>query len=386
MSHLVVDSTLVEAVQEYSLLLDALQVSHSLNQLASPVVPELFPAVVDLALVLAKVSDREFEPAFNLVAHILLEAGEQYPVLLARLVDEALVSKALLTPVPAVQDRKALRPTTVVSALTTVFNLVPATLPLRITCLETVVVVAESAALPEILLPLAGTALPLPQWVAQAGGDATELARKVAALVVGVDAPAAVGLLLAVASSELLADYFVEFALQSPVVNLVPYAAAAAAAGAAAQTQFQNYISGTVSGFSGTTLAKARLVAVARLATTTALLPYADVAQALGVAADEVEAVLVQAIEDEVVDARLNQRSATLTVHRVLVPTSLSFSTEQWQEVAARLAATKARLQHVAETVEAAKKKKGGFVTAHKKQRPAKESEEVQELPEELHA
>ncbi|ORY82499.1 hypothetical protein BCR37DRAFT_398481, partial [Protomyces lactucae-debilis] len=78
-------------------------------------------------------------------------------------------------------------------------------------------------------------------------------------------------------------------------------------------------------------------------------LRYADIASALDIAESEVEVWVIDAIRAGVVEGKLSQTSETFLVHRA---TMRVFEHEQWEEVSAKLASWRESLQGIMELVD----------------------------------
>lgn len=91
--------------------------------------------------------------------------------------------------------------------------------------------------------------------------------------------------------------------------------------------------------------AKARIFALAKVASQKRELAYSDVATAAGVSESQVEPLVVDAVKAGVLEARMNQLQHSLRVERVGAVGE--FGTAHWQEIEARLKSWKASLEAV---------------------------------------
>ncbi|ODQ82574.1 hypothetical protein BABINDRAFT_159133 [Babjeviella inositovora NRRL Y-12698] len=375
-SHIVVDSSISDCVSEYASILSSLQKSTTVEEFVNgdDINEQLFPEVADSVASLGELSDREFEPAFNLAIYILSQAED------SQYLATALTSLIALAPTskPSIQDKKSLRPTTVISTLSNIFNLLPETSPLRATALKAIITIASQNKIAHILVPL----LPhLQNWLISANVNAAEIRQTVfqVARLIEVDEPVKALDLVEKSVTDLagatVADVsaFVTYALNSVVVDLnyltsIPVVALVQST--PLYTTLTAYNTGDLAQLkaadvSKATIAKAELLAIAKFLQGKDVVTYGAIAEAIGASADDVELLLIKAIEQQIVLGRLNQATESFTVHKVSALGE--FTTEQWLTVQAKLEALKQNLQNIPEIVEQAKKKKGGFVTAHKK-------------------
>lgn len=148
-SVIVVENEIKDSVKEYGLIIDSVhqnsEFSSSLSQyfnLHNDVTnkPELAAKLLSgsPAATLAKLSDKEFEPAFYLLVYLLHELeGSSFEELLQK---DSTVVKLLIeaTPpqVPSLRDRRSLKPTTILSVINTFFNYLPANSPTRVYLVE----------------------------------------------------------------------------------------------------------------------------------------------------------------------------------------------------------------------------------------------------------
>lgn len=155
-SVVVVENEIKNSVIEYGQIIDSVyqntQFSDALKQYfdirgAITNKAEVAAKIVEAssASTLTKLSDKEFEPAFYLLAYLLSELeGASFETLLQK---DSAVLKLLVecTPAqhPSLRDRRSLKPTTIMSIVSTFFNFVPATSAARIHLLQLILSVVK---------------------------------------------------------------------------------------------------------------------------------------------------------------------------------------------------------------------------------------------------
>ncbi|KAF8001800.1 hypothetical protein HF325_004301 [Metschnikowia pulcherrima] len=155
-SVIVVENDLKDSVTEYSLIIDSVrqntEFSSSLNEfLGDEITDKKKLATIILKAsskeVLTSLSNKEFEPAFYLLAYLIKEL-EGLTIEQTLLRDSQIVSflkECTPTQQPSLRDRKSLKPTTVLSTFNTFFNLLPPTSASRIDILQTILsIVSET--------------------------------------------------------------------------------------------------------------------------------------------------------------------------------------------------------------------------------------------------
>lgn len=148
----VVDAELKDSVLEFGAIVDGVSENSNFSQsLAAHFASEGTEISDKAGLVkslysgasnegLSKLSDKEYESAFNLVLYLLLQLDASNAVsngvLIQRLVDTNPVKQASL------RDRRSIKSTTILSCFNTIFNVLPATSATRITILEKILHIA----------------------------------------------------------------------------------------------------------------------------------------------------------------------------------------------------------------------------------------------------
>lgn len=138
-SVIVVDNPLKDSVREYAQILDAANQSTEVSKELQTFFKEstinssgLLAAIYTSSASLGKLSDKEFEPTFNLLIHIVSEVSSA-----AALDDKAspllkLLVDTVPTKQPSLRDRKSIKSTSILSCFNTYFNLLPETSSTRI--------------------------------------------------------------------------------------------------------------------------------------------------------------------------------------------------------------------------------------------------------------
>ncbi|KAK6465360.1 hypothetical protein DFJ63DRAFT_310457 [Scheffersomyces coipomensis] len=159
-SVIVVDTELKDSIKEYAQIIDAVNGN---TEFSGSVVSDLGDGDAEIehkselitkitqvstSSTLTKLSDREFEPAFYLLIHILSELSEKSS---AELLDDenSYVIKLLLESNPEkqalVRDRKTVKSTSILSILTNIFNLIPEVSKTRIYLIKQILNIVKSS-------------------------------------------------------------------------------------------------------------------------------------------------------------------------------------------------------------------------------------------------
>lgn len=157
-SVIVVDNDLKDSVKEYGQIIDSVNESVDLskdlqaffNDQNNEIVdkPGLIKKIFETSAAsnLTKLSDREFEPTFNLIIYILAQLEGSFEKVLS---EDSQIIKNLIecnpTKQPLLRDRKSIKSTTILSILNTCFNFLPETSPNRIHILTTILNIVEES-------------------------------------------------------------------------------------------------------------------------------------------------------------------------------------------------------------------------------------------------
>ncbi|RLV95825.1 Eukaryotic translation initiation factor 3 subunit M [Spathaspora sp. JA1] len=184
-SVIVVDNELRDSVKEYGQIIDGIQKTTEFSQSIAPFLQaeditdkaELLTKINEISTseTFKKFNDKEFEAAFYLFIHIVSELSSREQTL-----DnvESPVFKTLLevNPVqqPSLRDRKSIKPITVLSILTIIFNLLPETSKTRIYIISQILNVVSSSGI-EFSLIQDNIGSKLISWLKKAGAQESEI-------------------------------------------------------------------------------------------------------------------------------------------------------------------------------------------------------------------
>lgn len=188
-SVIVVDNELKDSVKEYGQIVDTLNQNDEFSQSLKPFFneqteeitnkEELSKAILASSQpsTLGKLADKEFEPTFNLIVYLLtqLDSSKSYEAVLTK--DSQLIKNLIdSTPTekPSLRDRKALRYVTILSALNTIFNLLPETSSTRIYIIDSILNIVDKSNIGfELIENSMGDHLV--NWLSKANASETEL-------------------------------------------------------------------------------------------------------------------------------------------------------------------------------------------------------------------
>ncbi|KAG7192307.1 uncharacterized protein KQ657_002026 [Scheffersomyces spartinae] len=182
----VVDAELKDSVLEFGAIVDGVNETNDFSQSLQAhfvnesseisdkdeLVKTIYSGVSNEGL--SKLSDKEFESAFNLVLYLVLQLdgskGISNGVLIQTLVDINPVKQASL------RDRRSIKSTTILSCFNTIFNVLPANSATRITILEKIFYIANvsQGSIPFKLLS-EGLGSNLISWLTSAGASETQI-------------------------------------------------------------------------------------------------------------------------------------------------------------------------------------------------------------------
>lgn len=186
-SVIVVDNDLPGCLKEYGQIIDSInesvEFSEALQQFIKPETNEVInTAELKTKIVessnpknFSQLSDKEFEPAFNLVIYILLQiegsieqvVGEGSPVV-QNLLD------CNPKQAPSLRDRKSIKSTSILSVLNTIFNFIPETSRTRIYILEQILFIFENSTLDFQLMEVS-IGSNLVSWLVKTGASTEEI-------------------------------------------------------------------------------------------------------------------------------------------------------------------------------------------------------------------
>ncbi|ODQ68376.1 hypothetical protein NADFUDRAFT_81358 [Nadsonia fulvescens var. elongata DSM 6958] len=395
-TYMVVDGTLGDLVEEFSALIDKLSPAtegeQSFTEYAAQIInsndesklEQAFLAIAKKSSTLSEASEKEYEPSYNLVFHILSFSSN--------LVDILPIVLENITKMPSY----ASAPVTTLAVLSNLFNILPASSPLRYSVFSKMLSIAESTDNIQLLVPYLEN---LSQWTAEwrlSEEDKQDLHIKVAKLLTSIDEESSYKCLFeAVSTSQsstfplttklvqtaITANFVFDFnsLLVLPAVSdlklteqiLYELLVIVSNGDLAAYKQFietnadflpENNMDGEA------ILKKVKLLTLASIASkaTTPALKYTTIAESLEVPVDEVEVWVIDAIRAGLIEGRLSQISEILEIHRASAIGV--FGVEQWKTVDAKLENWKTNLKDILDVVrnarENAKKEKVAHVKA----------------------
>lgn len=379
-NYMVVDGVLRDYIQEVSTYMDQLEgieagSENSLEKYTTSLMEQdatgneaeekTFEAIVKKSSVLSDAPEREFEPAYNLILHILTFAPD-LKKLLPVLVDN-------LTSKPPSGANGSLQ---VLSVLSNLFNILPVESPLRHQVFLAIVDFADSSNNIHLLVSQLKR---LPQWLNEWGLDATsqrDMFTKISdVLIKDGDSESSFDYLVkAVASvsgagsaSSPLAAKLVRLALVSEHIYQFDQLLALDAVQELQKSEpdlfklVQVISSGDYQQYNQITIPsnldkaaldqKIRILAlcVAASKSSSRTIAYADIAKAIDVSIDSVELWVIDAIRAGFVEGRLSQIDQVFDIHRV-TPIG-KFGIEEWKQVEQRLEVWKQSLREVSEVM-----------------------------------
>ncbi|CAX43682.1 conserved hypothetical protein [Candida dubliniensis CD36] len=158
-SVIVVDSELKDSIQEYSQIIDNIKKSQEFSTSIKSFLPEkegeevtnkseLYNQILNVSTseILKQLTEKEFEPTFYLLIYILIQLSNQTEVLDN---EKSPIFQTLLEinpqQPPSLRDRKSIKSTSILSILSTIFNLLPVTSNTRVFILKTILNVIKTS-------------------------------------------------------------------------------------------------------------------------------------------------------------------------------------------------------------------------------------------------
>lgn len=238
MSVFVIDNDLASSVSELASIVDQIQESTDYSQSVLPLIDASSQEITDKSTlidriyyasspeIMTKLNDKEFEPAFNLVVYILSELHGGLHQVFSASNDKLLQN--LLDSSPAQQlslrDRKSIKATSILSELSLLFNLLPATSSFRTVVVQKIIDFVRTMKLDYSYLQSFQTNL-VP-WLVQTGAEAATI-RAIFYDFIELDSKSSLGSLKAiynftkqyeVSTKEL--ERIIAFSLNSAIVDL----------------------------------------------------------------------------------------------------------------------------------------------------------------------
>lgn len=347
---------------------------------------EIFRAIAERSAVLSKVPERDFEPQYNLVLHILTFSSDLTAIL-------PILLKNLSTP-PSYPNG----PNLCLAVLTNLFNILPVSSPLRY---QVFLAILESAAVTNNIGLVVSQIKHLPTWLKEWNVDedgTRDIYIKISNLLTSSNdlQTAYQYLFSAVASASSstfpLTSKLVQTAIQAEsiynfddvfaleaVVNLKTtegvlfslleiVATGDYSAFKSFSTEFL-----TTNKFDVAQLErKVRILALAKVCSQSSVqtIPYTVFANAIDVSIDEVEIWIIDAIRAGLIEGRLSQMSQSFALHGA-TPVG-KFGPEEWKIVANKLDGWKAGLKDILEVLKNARE-----TAAREEEKAAKNKQQV---------
>lgn len=389
-SVIVVENDLKDSVSEYSLFIDSVhqntEFSTSLNEFLGDEITnkkELATRILNASTkeTLSSLSNKEFEPAFYLLAYLIKEL-EGLTLEQAFLKDSKIVSllkECTPTQQPSLRDRKSLKPTTVLSAFNTLFNLLPPTSASRIDIIQTILSIVSETQVPfELVQSSIGDNLV--GWL-KAANASEEQVKKLFWSFISSDSEftqKSLELIKAfTAQYELTLDelhQLIQFALSSSVVD-VSFLVNNNVASALKQNSsddlvkvFVEYTHGNLiksvpSSLTEEVVYKSKILALAKFFVENEeshqnAFKYSDIPSELVSSSAEFEKLLIDSIKAGVIEGKLNQVEETfglIRVNRLILAGDNEKLAQDWAAVKATLLNWKNSLENINEIVVNAK-------------------------------
>lgn len=374
-SVIVVDTELKELVREYAGIIDGVNkntaFADALPQFFTPQIQResLLKQIYEVSTpeIYTKLSDKEFEATANLLIHLVAAVSNDF----AGQIDlpDAPIYPLLRASVPkkqpSLRERKALKPTTVVSVFNQIFNLVPPTLSTRLFLLQQILAIVELLKI-DIGLFEDNIGANLVLWLTAANIPVADI-KLVFWLFISLDKSYSQKLLTLISNftKQFPVDapeikQLIEFALASEVVDVSFLVNTDVAAALAANQSdpivalFAKYVRGepvtAIDGVLSTVDAKLKILVLARFFADAGKnqFAYSDIP----VARDELEPLVVGAIKAGVVEGKLDQVQEQFHLTRVnkFIVAGESHAAE-WAAVKELLVQWKASLANINEVV-----------------------------------
>ncbi|CAN6597402.1 hypothetical protein TRVA0_001S04214 [Trichomonascus vanleenenianus] len=392
-SYMIVDGVLGEYVQEISGYIDALnkvaegsdglvkKTSELMAQETSESQEQTFQIIAEQSSVLGAAPEREFEAAYNLVLHILTFSSrltEILPVVLKNLSENG--------------PQTANGPVLVLAVMSNLFNILPASSPLRFTVFQAIL---KFAAATNNLHLILGQLKNLPVWLNQWGVDEANkqsLYAEIGDLVEKIDAEASYKHLLDAVSSSAgasaqLSEKLIAAALNSLYVYdfdeilALPGVQSVKTSNPELFKLLEVVSNGDYKGYTAidvkatgvnaeTVEKKVKVLNLASLASSAPArtVSYDAIASALNIDKEEVEMWVIDAIRAGLVEGRLCQMEQQFDIHRAS-PVG-KFGIEEWKLVQNRLDQWRTSLKEIAEVLRNSRENAQKEVTKLKAQKP----------------
>ncbi|KAK6199325.1 uncharacterized protein RJT21DRAFT_45933 [Scheffersomyces amazonensis] len=393
-SVIVVDNELKDSVKEYAQIIDGLNQNQEFSESLTPLLGDdeqikdgklLIEKIYEVSSnsTLSKLSDREFEPTFYLLIHILSElSGESISVLDD---ENSPIIKLLLElnpqRQPLLRDRKSVKSTTILSVLTNIFNLIPETSTRRIFIINQILSIVKNANL-EFNLIEENIGNNLINWLTKAQASESDI-KSIFWNFISLDSEYSLKSLQFIKSFTLQFPLsiqelhnLIKFALSSPIVDVSFLITNNVAQALHANAQdslaliFNKFVQGELVKLSESIEdlsielinEKSRILALAKFFSEKSQLPdhdsivfkYDEIPSELISNVEDFELLLVNSIKANVIEGKLNQLESTFyltRVNRFVIAGNEQTNTSNWNEVRQVLYEWKNSLTNINEIV-----------------------------------
>ncbi|KAF5095862.1 hypothetical protein DV451_004489 [Geotrichum candidum] len=406
-NYMVVDGVLKDLVEDIAAYIDKLSPEASFSSFIQERLvdsdesafnnpEEIFKAIAERSAVLSQAPERDFEPQYNLVLHILTFSSNLTAIL-------PIVLKNLSTP-PSYPNGPILS----LAVLSNLFNILPVSSPLRY---QVFLAILDTAAATNNFGLIIAQLNSLPTWLQEWNVDEQairDIYVKISdTLTASKDSQIAYQHLLSAVSSQSsstapnpLASKLVQIALASESIfdfdDLFALESVQALKSSATDlySLLENVATGnykplssvdekflTVNKFDRAQLErKARILALSKAASqsTQRTIPYTVFASAIEVSIDEIEVWIIDAIRAGLIEGRLSQMSQSFSVHRA-TPVG-TFGAEEWKFVDNKLASWRSGLKDILAVLKTARENAERGEEKMKKQQQQQQQQQQQPI------
>lgn len=380
-SVIVIDSSLKESVKEYAQIIDGVNQDSTFSESLAPLLEsselnktKLADAIYADSTVanLSKLTDKEFEPAFNLLIYLTIKTLG--PDVLEDSKSKIFSVLLEINPKkqPTLRDRKSIKATTVISIFSTIFNLIPETSANRAYIITQILSIAQESLL-DFTLVANNFGNNLTTWLKKAGSNDKEI-RTTFWNFIHIDTKYTNRSLQLIKSFtreyELNLEevtQLIKFALKSEIVD-VSFLINNNVSKALSENSSDKYVSLFKKFVSGELVqigdefdlpvelvnSKSRILSLARFfaEANKITFKYSEIPNVAS--AEDFETLLVSAIKSEVIEGKLNQVQQTFTLSRVS-RFILVGEKENWDGVKKALEEWKSSLHNIGQIVESSR-------------------------------
>ncbi|KAG7884311.1 hypothetical protein KL938_002183 [Ogataea parapolymorpha] len=342
---------------------------------------ELLAKVLESSRELAKLSDKVFEPTFNLLLHLIDILRSELDVSLEQQLSTILpeIQKVVVVPDDVLsKDRSSIRVSSLVSVLSNLFNFVPPQSQLRVQVLKDILSIVSKHSLLNVAGPLAQH---LKVWLTDCNASSEDIKsiymQVIELLFKDQNDAQAVTLfkeLIQLGGSSLSTSEYSQFfihTLNSTVyINLNSIDFEPLQQDPVLYNLLSIYKDSNLEDFA--TLSKdlssyninidnltnkLKLVAVTRIASKKNHLSYAEISDELHIALDQVEEFLIKCIKSGLIAGRLDQNKEQFYIHKVSKLNSTS--KEDWEFISSRLAGWTSQIAKLQTAIESVQSRRG---------------------------